>query len=89
MLTDWLPWLINHIQPFFHCGPLSTGIAAIFFGFGAVTYARHPEGILEANKRQALDWVQRRIDRFKGSGGAASVPPPTEVSAPAPAGSAP
>ncbi len=88
VLTDWLPWLINHIQPFFHCGPLSTGIAAIFFGFGAVTYARHPEGILEANKTQALAWVQRRIDRFKGTGGAASDPAPAEVSAPAPAGSA-
>ncbi len=65
VLTDWLPWLINHVQPFLHVGPFSTGIAAIFFGLGAVTYAKHPEGILEANKTKSLAQVQRLIDRFK------------------------
>lgn len=65
VLTDWLPWLINHVQPFLHVGPFSTGIASIFFGLGAVTYAKHPEGILEANKAKSLAQVQRLIDRFK------------------------
>jgi branched-chain amino acid transport system permease protein len=65
VLTDWLPWLINHVQPFLHVGAFSTGIASIFFGLGAVTYAKHPEGILEANKAKSLAQVQRLIDRFK------------------------
>jgi branched-chain amino acid transport system permease protein len=35
----------------------------VLFGLGALTYARHPEGILEAQKRQVLDAIQRRLDR--------------------------
>jgi branched-chain amino acid transport system permease protein len=42
----------------------------VFFGLGAITYARHPEGILESQKRRSLEFVQRLIDRrgAKGSG---------------------
>jgi branched-subunit amino acid ABC-type transport system permease component len=65
VLTDWLPWIINHIQPFLHVNALPLAVATIFFGLGAVTYARHPEGILEANKTKSLAWVQRRIDSVK------------------------
>ena len=35
----------------------------VLFGLGALTYARHPEGILEAQKRQVIGAVQRLIDR--------------------------
>ena len=35
----------------------------VLFGLGALTYARHPEGILEAQKRSVIGFVQRRIDR--------------------------
>jgi branched-subunit amino acid ABC-type transport system permease component len=38
----------------------------ILFGLGAITYARHPEGILEANKRKSLAFVQRQLDRHRG-----------------------
>jgi hypothetical protein len=35
------------------------------FGFGAVTFAKHPEGIVEANKRKSIQrisrWVVRRF----------------------------
>lgn len=34
----------------------------VLFGLGALTYARHPEGILEAQKRRAIAGIQRRID---------------------------
>ena len=50
ILTDWLGF--------------SQGIAFILFGFGAVQYARHPEGTLENGKRQSLAFFQRQIDRF-------------------------
>jgi ABC-type branched-subunit amino acid transport system permease subunit len=35
----------------------------VLFGLGALTYARHPEGILEAQKHQLVAWSRRRIDR--------------------------
>jgi len=37
----------------------------ILFGLGALTYARNPEGILEAIKRKQLAAVQRVLDRRK------------------------
>lgn len=35
----------------------------VLFGLGALTYARHPEGVLEFQKRQVISMIQRRIDR--------------------------
>jgi hypothetical protein len=69
VLPDWLPWLINHVQPFLHVDSLPNAVQFIFFGFGALTYAKHQEGILEANKVKSLAWVQGKIDRFKSRGG--------------------
>jgi branched-subunit amino acid ABC-type transport system permease component len=42
---------------------LSASWAFILFGFGAVQYARHPEGTLEAGKRTSLAFFQRQLDR--------------------------
>jgi ABC-type branched-subunit amino acid transport system permease subunit len=42
---------------------LSPAYQFILFGLGAVTYARHPEGILEYNKRRSLETVQRFLTR--------------------------
>jgi hypothetical protein len=35
----------------------------ILFGLGAITFAKHPEGILEFQKRKSLMFVQRLISR--------------------------
>ncbi len=74
MLTDWLPWLINHVQPFLHVNSLPVATQFIFFGLGAVTYAKHPEGVLESNKVKSLAKVQRVIDRFKRGSKPSSTP---------------
>jgi ABC-type branched-subunit amino acid transport system permease subunit len=37
----------------------------ILFGLGALTFAKHPEGLLEFAKRSQLDAIQRLIDRRK------------------------
>jgi branched-chain amino acid transport system permease protein len=60
----------------------------VLFGLGALTYARHPEGILEAQKRQVIGAIQRRIDRRnRGETGAeSSRPRPVESAGPKPAG---
>jgi branched-chain amino acid transport system permease protein len=47
---------------------LSLSWQYIFFGLGAITFARHPEGVLEHNKRTSLNFVQRQIDRWRGRG---------------------
>ena len=52
-----------------------TGLATVFFGLGAITYARHPEGILEHNKRVSLARVQGWLDNWKARRGG---PPSSE-----------
>ncbi|MGH8984490.1 MAG: ABC transporter permease [Acidimicrobiia bacterium] len=45
---------------------LSPSYQFILFGLLAVNYARHPEGIVEANKRAVLDFLDRRLRRRRG-----------------------
>jgi len=80
VLPVWIPWILNHLQPFHHFAEVPSAVQYIFFGLGAVTYARHPEGILEFNKRKSMDAVQRRLDARK-RGEPPATPTPTEVSA--------
>ncbi len=61
----------------------------IGFGLGAFTYAKHPEGILEFQKRKSLEFVQRQIDRRRAPADSAgsdtgSAPVP-DAAVPAPA----
>jgi len=50
---------------------LQVPIQFALFGFGAVTFARHPEGIVEANKRKSIQrisaWVVRRFGEPPGA----------------------
>jgi ABC-type branched-subunit amino acid transport system permease subunit len=59
------PWIVNHVQPWYHQAILPIGLQPILFGLGALTYAKHPEGLLEFNTRKSLVKVQARIDKFK------------------------
>ena len=59
------PWIVNNVQPWYHLNVLPVGLQAIFFGIGALTYAKHPEGLLEFNTRKSLVKTQARIDKFK------------------------
>src|SRR5262249_1350754 len=68
VLATWIPWGVDHVQPFYHMSSLPAGLQPILFGLGALTYAKHPEGILEFQKRRSLARVQRGIDKFKGRG---------------------
>jgi branched-chain amino acid transport system permease protein len=65
VLPTALPWLINLLSPASDISAIPTGWQQIFFGLGAITYAKHPEGILEHNKLASLARVQRRIDRLR------------------------
>jgi ABC-type branched-subunit amino acid transport system permease subunit len=65
ILTDWFG--------------LSAGYAFILFGIGAIQYARHPEGTLEAGKRKSTEFFQGLIDRRAAR--KRGQPPPDEDSA--------
>jgi branched-subunit amino acid ABC-type transport system permease component len=81
VLPVWIPWFLNHIQPFHHFVEVPSAVQFIFFGLGAVTYARHPEGILEFNKRKSMAGIQRRIDERNDRGAPPTTPTETEVGA--------
>ena len=49
----------------------------ILFGLGAMTYAKHPEGILEFQKRRSLEFVQRHLDRLSSKKRPPAQPAPT------------
>ena len=38
-------------SPGWEIDSVPTGLATVFFGIGAITYAKYPEGVLEHNKR--------------------------------------
>jgi ABC-type branched-subunit amino acid transport system permease subunit len=42
---------------------ISTNIQFILFGLGALAFVKHPDGILEAQKRSVLEFAQRLLDR--------------------------
>jgi branched-chain amino acid transport system permease protein len=45
---------------------LSPSYQFILFGLLAMNFARHPEGIVEANKRASLEFIERRLRRRRG-----------------------
>jgi branched-subunit amino acid ABC-type transport system permease component len=55
---------------------VSLEFVSVLFGLGALTYARHPEGIFEAQKRMVLGAIQRRLDRRHAAATAAGPPSP-------------
>jgi branched-chain amino acid transport system permease protein len=72
---------------------LSPAYQFILFGLGAITFAKHPEGIVEYNKRKSLEATQRLLTRRRarpGDGGEDEgevvTPPPEPAVATARAG---
>jgi len=43
-----------------------TALSFFLFGIGALTYAKHPEGAVEFNKRRSLLWIAAWLDRRAG-----------------------
>jgi branched-subunit amino acid ABC-type transport system permease component len=58
------------------------GVAFVLFGLGALTYARHPEGVIEAQTSAIVRWVNRTSERRRvgGGGPAAATAAPGVVS---------
>jgi ABC-type branched-subunit amino acid transport system permease subunit len=50
----------------------------VLFGLGAITYARHPEGVLEFQKRKSLAAMEKRLPaKWRGPGADPPAPAPT------------
>jgi branched-subunit amino acid ABC-type transport system permease component len=79
VLPTWIPWLVNAVQPWYHMSALPAGLQPILFGLGALTYAKHPEGVLEFNKRKSYELFARLGQRLGGRPGPA---PSSEQPAP-------
>jgi branched-subunit amino acid ABC-type transport system permease component len=72
-------------------GSLSQTIAFALFGLGAMTYAKHPEGIIDAQTRRAIDAIIRTVGRGRAgnSGGGRSTHRMPETTADTPSAAAP
>jgi branched-chain amino acid transport system permease protein len=63
-------------------------LATVMFGLGAITYSRHPEGIIEANSQRFMAWLSRRFFYHEpepppsASGGTTPRPSPNATDAP-------
>jgi ABC-type branched-subunit amino acid transport system permease subunit len=79
VLNQVLPWIVNHVQPWYHMSLPPQTLAIILLSLGAFTYAKHPEGVLEFQKSRSLNGVQRGIDRFKGRRDSVSKPSGQEL----------
>jgi ABC-type branched-subunit amino acid transport system permease subunit len=53
--------ILNAVKP-----EWSLGIAFILFGFGALTYAKHPEGIIEAQTTKSIKRTLLFVDKRRG-----------------------
>ncbi len=62
ILNQTVPWIVNHVQPWYTMHALPAGLFFVIFGLGAVTYAKHPEGVLEYNTRKSMEKIQARLD---------------------------
>ena len=83
--ADLFPELLHHLH-------VSSSWQTILFGLGAITFARHPEGILDYQKRVVLNRMQRSLDRRNASKQHASSPSAValpDVSPPQPPPSSP
>ena len=63
---------------------LVVSIQFALFGFGAVTFARHQEGVVEFQKRASIEKFNARLTRWFGpakQSEAAPAPPPAPATA--------
>jgi branched-chain amino acid transport system permease protein len=84
VLNQVVPWIVNHVQPWYHMGLPPQTLAIILLSLGAFTYAKHPEGILEFQKRKSLDAAQRGLDWFARRNDAGNAGPGRSGSTPEP-----
>jgi branched-subunit amino acid ABC-type transport system permease component len=61
--SGWARSFLDWFQP-----EWALGVAFVLFGLGALTYARHPEGVIEAQTSAVVRWVNGRGSRSGAAG---------------------
>ena len=72
---SWVASALGAIQPNW-----AQSVAFILFGIGAITYAKHPEGSIEAQTATSVGAIVRWVERRRGDAGTGPsdpVPPPS------------
>lgn len=75
-------WILRDADRIPGIFPLSPKWRFILFGLGTIQFARHPEGLVEANKRR---FAGRRAERAAAGSAPADPPPRPAATAPVPA----
>ena len=58
---DLFAWILRDPERLPDAFPLSSEWRLVLFGLGALQFARHPEGLLEAGKARWIDRIERRL----------------------------
>jgi hypothetical protein len=66
----WIQSIADNVKPTW-----SQSVAFILFGIGAITYAKHPEGSIEAQTAASVNAILRRVDRRKAAKAASDILP--------------
>ncbi len=67
---SWVQTIADNVKPSW-----SQSVAFILFGIGAITYARHPEGSIEAQTAASVNSILRRVERRQAAKAASEVLP--------------
>jgi ABC-type branched-subunit amino acid transport system permease subunit len=67
---SWVQSIASAVQPTW-----AQSVAFILFGIGAITYAKHPEGSIEAQTAASVNAILRRVERRKAAKAASNVLP--------------
>lgn len=73
-MPDWWQSVLKSIDPGW-----AQGVAFVLFGVGALTFAKHPEGIIEAQTSAATRRIVAFVERRRPSGSVPATPVDAEV----------
>ena len=76
MALVFIPELLHHLPGRW------ANLEYVLFGFGAITYAKHPEGIVEYQKRRSIERIVRWRRRRQPEPAPPSTPEPAEAMVP-------
>ena len=76
---SWVQSVADAVKPTW-----AQSVAFILFGIGAITYAKHPEGSIEAQTAASVNAILRRVERRKADrdGDRTGDPPATDLTSP-------
>ena len=76
-------YVVTQLLTYLPCRFGGSSLVIVLFAFGALQYARHPEGVLEFQKRRSTQWFERQLfDPGRRRGRRAAVRPRAPMAEP-------